>query len=126
MIRKISYIFTIFGLFLLVTPVALADGEPNDRSWMTNSTGGSKDETPNQASDASFDKRLPPVLPGEIVKDSGGKKRVWSTSGPVTKGDEPEMRNNDGANRIDPSSISVVVDQRDDLQNREEGKKEGK
>lgn len=38
---------------------------------------------PNRASDASFDKRLPPVLPGEEVNDSGRKMNVWSTSGPV-------------------------------------------
>ncbi|MEZ4754656.1 MAG: hypothetical protein R3A13_10190 [Bdellovibrionota bacterium] len=30
---------------------------------------------PNQASDSSFDKRLPPTLPGEIMNDSGRKMK---------------------------------------------------
>lgn len=38
---------------------------------------------PNRASDASFDKRLPPVLPGEEMNDSGKKLNVWSTAGSV-------------------------------------------
>ena len=45
--------------------------------------------TPNQASDASFDKRLPPVLPGERVSDDGHTMRVWSTTGPVPVSSAP-------------------------------------
>jgi len=36
---------------------------------------------PTAGSDASFDKRLPPVLPGETVADSGQTMKVWSTGG---------------------------------------------
>lgn len=44
----------------------------------------------NQASDASFDKRLPPVLPGERMNDSGHEMRVWSTAGEVPVSQAPE------------------------------------
>ncbi len=45
----------------------------------------------NKASDASFDKRLPPVLPGERVNDNGRDMRVWSTAGevPVSRAPQP-------------------------------------
>ena len=58
---------------------AIADGEP---------VAGA---TPNQASDASFDRRLPPVLPGERVSDDGHTMRVWSTTGPVPVASAPEI-----------------------------------
>ena len=64
------------------------------------SDGGAANETPsptleaqiapNAASDASFDDRLPPVLPGEELNDSGRTTKVWSTSGPVPVGRAPE------------------------------------
>ena len=43
-----------------------------------------------QASDASFDKRLPPVLPGERMKNQGHDVRVWSTAGEVPVNPAPE------------------------------------
>ena len=33
---------------------------------------------------ASFDKRLPPVIPGEEIQDGDKKIKVWSTSGGVS------------------------------------------
>ncbi len=40
-------------------------------------------------SDASFDKRLPPVLPGESVPDSGKRMKVWSTGGELASQKPP-------------------------------------
>jgi hypothetical protein len=71
--------------------------------------------TPNQASDASFDKRLPPVLPGEVVNDSGRKMRVWSTAGPVPVSDAPEpWKEKVGGEESDVQvPLGVIVDQHD-------------
>lgn len=46
--------------------------------------------TPNERSDATFDPRLPPVLPGEEVNDDGNKMRVWSSAGGVPVSPAPE------------------------------------
>ncbi|MCB0337746.1 MAG: hypothetical protein KDD62_15625 [Bdellovibrionales bacterium] len=66
-------------------------------------------------SDAQFDKRLPPVLPGEEVRDGKRKLKVWSTSGPVPVADEPEPWNVKGEHKrpLNPNSVNVIVDQRD-------------
>ncbi|MCB9029743.1 MAG: hypothetical protein H6619_01715 [Deltaproteobacteria bacterium] len=39
--------------------------------------------TDTQGSVADYDKRLPPVVPGEQLVRNGRKVKVWSTSGPV-------------------------------------------
>ncbi|MCB0319096.1 MAG: hypothetical protein KDD56_10095 [Bdellovibrionales bacterium] len=74
---------------------------------------------PNQASDASFDKRLPPVLPGERVNDSGREMKVWSSTGPVVVADEPEPWNdkkNDSlnVNSDNHGNLDVIIDRRGD------------
>lgn len=83
-------------------------------------------------SDAQFDRRLPPVLPGEVVNDSGRRMRVWSSSGPLEIGSPDSARCmgascykdasgnvycekngravSECASQIDPSKISVIVD----------------
>jgi hypothetical protein len=40
-------------------------------------------------SDASFDKRLPPVLPGESVPNSGKRMKIWSTGGELASQKPP-------------------------------------
>lgn len=70
-------------------------------------------------SDAQFDKRLPPVLPGEVVNDSGKKTKVWSTSGPVPVAEAPEpwkeRRRNHALEVTEDGqgNIGVIVDRRD-------------
>lgn len=83
-------------IFLLLTSAANALAE-------------TADSEPNKASDASFDKRLPPVLPGEEVKDSGKKMKVWSTSGPVPVAQPPEPWKG-----TIPPGLGIIVDQRKD------------
>lgn len=90
-----------------------ADGDP-DNSW-TVPKEAHVAETPNRASDASFDKRLPPVLPGEVVNDSGRKMKVWSTAGPVPVASAPEpWKSNEELKHISPGGVGVIVDQRKD------------
>ena len=60
---------------------------------------------------ASFDKRLPPVLPGEEITKDGKTMKVWSSSGPVVVADAPEPWRTP-AQQL-PSGIGVIVDQRD-------------
>lgn len=79
--RMVGWVFlaAVGGVLTTGPDVAMADGEPAAAA------------TPNQASDASFDKRLPPVLPGERVSDDGHTMRVWSTTGPVPVASAPEV-----------------------------------
>lgn len=66
-------------------------------------------------SDASFDKRLPPVLPGEEVSDGKNRMRMWSTSGPVPVAPAPEpwKESDEVRNKILGSGVGVVIDQRE-------------
>jgi hypothetical protein len=93
---------------LSFSSVAYADGE-REASEFTVQANEIPEATPNGASDASFDKRLPPVLPGEEVSDGRKKMKVWSTSGPVPVSPPPEpwVQGN-----TQPGSVSVIVDQR--------------
>ena len=73
---------------LLLSPAVLfADGD----ATAPKAPSASQNTGVNKASDASFDKRLPPVLPGERMNDSGHDMRVWSTAGgvPVSQAPEP-------------------------------------
>jgi hypothetical protein len=66
-------------------------------------------------SDASFDKRLPPVLPGEEVSDGKNRMKMWSTSGPVpvSAAPEPWKESPEEQRRILGSGVGVIVDRRD-------------
>ena len=74
----------IFCLYIFAAVNARADGVA-----VADDAAPVAEGTPSQASDASFDKRLPPVLPGEQVNDSGRKMKVWSTAGPVPVSSAP-------------------------------------
>jgi len=119
------------SMILLCSGVAFAGGDELEDSWdrshLKQHQSKSKvkaqsendpvpDSTPNQASDASFDKRLPPVLPGEHVNDSGRQMKVWSTAGPVPVSEAPEpwrkTKKEDLKEWLGP--VGVVVDQRKD------------
>ena len=67
--------------------------------------------------DAQFDRRLPPVLPGEEVSDGKNKMKVWSSSGPVPVGPAPEPWADSYKTRVSPE-VGVVIDQRDAQQPR--------
>ena len=72
------------ALALIGVENVLADGEVWEQTdSLSDAAPAVRDVPPNQASDASFDKRLPPVLPGEEINDSGKTLKVWSSSGPV-------------------------------------------
>ena len=92
-------------LLLFATPV-FAD---QDGDWKLNREPRAVTSEVNKASDATFDKRLPPVLPGEEVNDSGKKMRVWSTSGPIPVSEAPEPWRAKGEL---PAGVGVVVDNR--------------
>lgn len=70
------------------------------------------DTVATPGSDASFDKRLPPVLPGEEVSDGKNRMKVWSTSGPVTVGPAPEPWKGtpEDQRRILGSDVGVIVE----------------
>ena len=61
---------------------------------------------------ASFDKRLPPVLPGEEITKDGKTVKVWSSSGPVVVAESPDPAHTPGQQL--PAGVGVIVDQRDD------------
>ncbi len=84
--RRVVFSF-VFAVILFPFS-AFADGGEEGRSQWIETKRPEFAGTPG--SDASFDKRLPPVLPGETVYDSGKKMKVWSTSGPVPVSQAPE------------------------------------
>lgn len=106
----------IVGLFLILSAMQLglteavyADGKTDGSEWAASSAQGGRQE----ASNATFDPRLPPVLPGEEVKDGRGTSKIWSTSGPVPVGTiaEPYWQGGDGGGQL-PPGLGVIVDQR--------------
>ena len=102
---KQSSLPLLLTLLLFAAPsVALGDGE--------SLKDVAHDESPNAASDATFDKRLPPVLPGERVKDSGKTMRVWSTGGSVSVREPPAAPQapSIGSNGELPENLSIIVD----------------
>ena len=90
-----------FGALLLSSAALKADGDNSD-SFAAQQPAGSA---------AQFDKRLPPVLPGEEVKDGKETLKVWSTTGgvPVSQPPEPWRREARQA-----PAAGVIVDRRDD------------
>lgn len=111
-------IFLLFSTFSLTPVILLADEsyqEPKEQI-----SADSQIDNVNKASDASFDNRLPPVLPGEEVRDGGRKMKVWSTSGPVPGLNNvpavPNAPQVPGSNDTQGTlgSIDVFVDQRND------------
>ena len=99
----------------LYLPVGAVAEEPGSRSEWVQRDPAKKPV--NKASDSSFDKRLPPVFPGEVVGDSGTKMKVWSTSGPVPVAEAPEPWKTPALpggrpDGIGDSGISVIVDDR--------------
>lgn len=73
---------------------------------------------------AAADRGLPPVFPGEEVRDGDKTIKTWSTSGPVTVGQAPEpwRRGAGGAgNPGNGSGVGVWVDARRDRERAGEG-----
>lgn len=91
------------GLAVFVTGhTAFADGESHAAIVATERS------TPTTR---QYDKRLPPVMPGEeIVTETGQKMRVWSSSGPVPVNAQPTPQSlpSSSAN----SGIGLLVDGR--------------
>jgi hypothetical protein len=77
--------------------------------------GGRPESFATPGSDASFDKRLPPVLPGEEVSDGKNRMKMWSTTGPVPVAPAPEpwKESVQERNRLWGSGVGVIVDQRE-------------
>lgn len=93
----------------LSAPIAFADTESRSE-WVLREQAKTSQEAINAGSDASFDKRLPPVLPGEEVNDSGKRMKVWSTTGGVPVSGAPEVG---GHPHRRVKDIDVIIDGRD-------------
>jgi hypothetical protein len=88
-------LFAVGMLGLASNSTALAD------STSLPGVGGVSTPTTRQ-----YDKRLPPVLPGEeIVTETGQRMRVWSSSGPVPINPPPQPQQLGGG-------VPVIVDGR--------------
>jgi len=69
-----------------------------------------------QGSAASFDKRLPPVIPGEEIQDGNKKIKAWSTSGSVSVSEPPkapELPNTQPSLKDATGGVGVIVDGRE-------------
>ena len=95
-------------VFLLILSIFLID----IRQSYADAPGADsfKEPSPQNGSLASFDKRLPPVIPGEEIGTGNKKMKVWSTSGDLAASEPPaapEFRHRERS-----PSIGVVVDGR--------------
>lgn len=109
--KKIIFLALILSCF---STKLFADG--------TDADGFAAPKAPAAGSDAQFDKRLPPVLPGEEVKDGKQTLKVWSTTGgvPVSQAPEPWRDSNLRGGRL-PAEVGVIVE-RDQDRNDHRGK----
>ena len=105
--KRVLLAIAIAALSVLIN-YAGADGvnEQNDE-WGAPSAGELERKS---GSTAAFDKRLPPVLPGEVVGSPGEELKVWSSAGPVSVGPVPEPWTSSSPLALGP--IGVVVDGR--------------
>ena len=62
--------------------------------------------------DAQFDKRLPPVIPGEEVRDGNSRIKAWSTSGQLGSAPAAEPPRPPQAGTSQQIPLGVVVDSR--------------
>ena len=95
-------------LFILASFPSFSFSDDSGNEW----TATNGNESQKNGSDATFDKRLPPVLPGEEVNDGNRKMKVWSTAGPVPVAPQPEPWNPKSSNKLESGSVGVIVDRR--------------
>ena len=108
--NRVTMILILIGL-LFIPDCALADGGSyRENQQMSGANRGVGDETPAGPSDAQFDKRLPPVLPGERVKDSNRRMKVWSSAGPVPVQNQAPTAPQPGVNNTDTNVLEKVDD----------------
>lgn len=101
----------------LLSPFAFSDDVRADESVSEHGGLARSHEVSETGSAASFDKRLPPVIPGEQIEHNGRKTRVWSTSGPVPVGSVPPAPPAPGNGSVIqgvPGNVGVIVDNRTD------------
>jgi hypothetical protein len=113
--NRINYLFSFLILFFSNSLIK-ADSD-FDVSNKVSKTHERLPQHVNQASDSSFDKRLPPVLPGELMNDSGKTMKVWSSAGAVPveplRTDCINAQNQTNCpNQIDPNKVGVILDRR--------------
>ncbi|WKZ57055.1 MAG: hypothetical protein QY326_10030 [Bdellovibrionota bacterium] len=98
----------LYLLFLLCPLAAWADGSGADTDPAP---------APDEAeAEAANDRRLPPVLPGQVVERGGKKMRVWSSSGSVSTEPAPQppaapQQGQSPTPSLD--ALGVIVDRRD-------------
>jgi hypothetical protein len=97
------------SLTVAVPLVAAADGNPA-------SAPRARSGAEKVGADAAVtDPRLPPVFPGEEVRDGDKIIKTWSTSGPVAVSQPPEPWGvRGGATAPNNSGVGVIVDARRD------------
>ena len=108
--------FTVLAVLLVCGVVGRGDRVYADGYANSDSVGlPHVDAIATPGSDASFDKRLPPVLPGEEVSDGKNRMKMWSTSGPVpvSAAPEPWKESPEEQRRILGGGVGVIVDRHD-------------
>jgi len=103
-------VFVLLVLMLSIAEVVFADGEQ-----VCDVESGCKQEIEKKRTFVpKLDKRLPPVIPGQVVEVDGQKIKVWSSSGPVPVSNPPEpWREFNSRTYVDtPRDLEVIVDDR--------------
>ncbi|MBX7136677.1 MAG: hypothetical protein K1X83_01745 [Oligoflexia bacterium] len=105
---RLLFAILIPTVFLTPAKFARADAGSNPDTFRVET---SSERAPNPSADASYDKRLPPVYPGEEVADGKKKIKVWSTAGSVAGG-APSSAGSPPQVPV-PGAVGVIVDRRD-------------
>jgi len=80
----------VIGAFAYLTPrPAFSDEVYSGEPPSIGTTAQTMADVAKVGSAASFDKRLPPVIPGENIQHNGRTMKVWSSAGPVPVGQVP-------------------------------------
>ena len=101
-------------LIFSVASFAAADEFSLDEPVLPVHPAQSMQDVDKVGSAAGFDKRLPPVIPGENIQHNGRTMKVWSSAGPVPVGPAPvaPQAPQAGGQLGVPGNVGVIVDQR--------------
>jgi hypothetical protein len=101
-------------LVLSVPSLAFSDDFSVDESALPVQPKQTMEDVAKAGSAAGFDKRLPPVIPGENIQHNGRTMKVWSSAGPVPVGPAPvaPQAPQVGGQLGTAGNIGVIVDQR--------------
>ncbi|NLF25605.1 MAG: hypothetical protein GX589_08135 [Deltaproteobacteria bacterium] len=105
----------LFLSFLLCVHVELVFADGEQVCEAENGCAAESQEGSKRTELPKLDRRLPPVLPGQVVEVDGQKIKVWSSSGPVPVDRSRRAREEHERRKYEDltGEVNVIVDQRE-------------